>query len=462
MRLMVIALVLGSVAAVPTTSLLQTSKSALLRSVSLEPGWLQASGNDGSGQYVTARVKPDEIVKTVLATGTLVPALNVEVGSVLSGQVSRLRVDFNDKVRKGQVLAELDDRSYALAVDASKAALDGARFAVQGYEAHLKRASLDLWQAEHQLPVFQARVDSAKILLETAERELKRKQWLQDREVAAITDVQNAQSRRDAANSALREAEANLANQTGLVAAAKADVDRARADLAGSQASEKKLDALWQSATVDLERTKIRSPIDGVVVGRSITQGQTLATGLEAKTLFTLAGNLESMKIEARIDESDIAGIKDGQDASFTVDAFPGRTFSAKVKQIRMAPQVLSNVVTYTVVLETTNPGGILLPGMTVMANIETRRTPAGMTVPLAALRYKPKAADAASDQQQSAAASGLVWVLRDGKAVGVSVTKGDSDGKNAVVTSESLRPDDIVILGDKNAAHTHGKTGDT
>ena len=324
-------------------------------------------------------------------------------------------------------------------------------FEIKSYEARLKRAILDLWQTEHQLPVFQARVDAARIALETAEREFKRKQWLQEREVAAAADVQNMQSRRDAATSALREAEANLANQSGLVSAARADVDRARAELANAQATEIRLDALWHSAALDLERTKIRSPVDGVVVGRNITEAQTLATGLEAKTLFIIAGNLDSMEINARINESDIAGIKDGQDATFTVDAFPGRVFSAKVKQIRMAPQVISNVVTYTVVLTTANPDGILLTGMTVMANIVTQRTPATTTVPMAALRYRPRTV-VASNEARPPGASDSIWVLRDGKSVLLPVVKGEEDGKKVVVFSEQLRPTDAVIVGEKNA----------
>jgi HlyD family secretion protein len=217
-----------------------------------------------------------------------------------------------------------------------------------------------------------------------------------------------------------------------------------------------KLDALWRSASVDLERTRIRSPIDGLVVGRNITEGQTLATGLEAKTLFTIAGNLDSMEIQARIDESDIAGIKNGQDATFTVDAFPGRSFSAKVKQIRMAPQVLSNVVTYTVVLKTANPDGMLLPGMTVMANVVTRRTPATMTVPMSALRYKPRAVVASSEALPSVV-SDSVWVLRDGKAVPIAVTRGEGDGKNVMVSSERLRVTDAVVVGEKDAKSRRG-----
>jgi HlyD family secretion protein len=456
MRLMLISLTIGSVAALPATSYLHSSYFDLAK---LESRGLAGEDNAQPG-YVTATVKSEEIVKSVMATGTMVPALNVEVGSVLSGQVSKLLVDFNDHVKKGQVLAELDDRTYALAAEASRAGLEGSKFEIRSQQARLKRAILDLWQTEHQLPVFTARVDVAKVALDTAERDFKRKQWLQEREVAAVADVQNVQAKRDAANASLQEAMANLANQNGMISAAKADVERARADLAAAEAAALKLEAQWRSASVDLERTRIRSPVDGVIVGRTITEGQTLATGLEAKTLFIIAGDLGNMEINARIDESDIAGIKDGQDATFTVDAFPGQTFSAKVKQIRMAPQVLSNVVTYTVVLKTPNPDGTLLPGMTVLANIVTNRSPGSMTVPIAALRYRPRTVVASSDPNIRAVDS--VWVLRNGKALPVAVVKGAEDGRNVAIKSDWLQPNDLVILSDKDAKralHAHGES---
>ena len=449
MRLMAITLVLGSAAAFPATSYLQRTN--------IDAGWMpQFADSGGSEQYVTAPVKEGEIVKTVMATGALIPALNVEVGSVLSGQISKLCVDFNDKVTKGEVLAELDDRTYALAADASRAAMEGAKFGIAGFDARLKRAMLDLWQADHQLPVFTARVDNAKIALETAERDYRRKIWLQERDAAAAMDVQNTQAKRDSLAAVLREAEANLANQTGLISSARADVEKARADLDGAHAAAVRLEAQWQSAAVDLERTKIRSPVDGIILGRNITEGQTLATGLEAKTLFIIAGDLDHMEINARIDESDIASIKDGQSATFTVDAFPGRVFSAHVKQIRMAPQVLSNVVTYTVVLKTSNPDGLLLPGMTVLASIVTHRNPTSTTVPLAALRYRPKTTPSVA-KEDVAKASDSIWVLRDGKPTALTVVKGDEDGKNVVIKSAELRPHDLVILRDKDAAARRG-----
>jgi len=441
MRVMAISyLVLGSAAALPATSYLQH--------VNLQSGWLSAISGDADGtQYVTGSVKTDDLVKTVMATGTLVPALNIEVGSVLSGQVSKLLVDFNDHVKKGQVLAELDDKSYVLAADAARGSFMAAQADIKSHEARLKRATFDLWQAEHQLPVYTARVNAAQTVLDTADREFKRKQWLQGQQVAAPADVQNAEAKRDTAAASLQEAQANLANQTGLISAAKADLDRTIADLDSARATASRLEAQWRSAMVDVDRTKIRSPVDGVVVGRNITEGQTLATGLEAKTLFVIAGDLGHMEINARINESDIAAIRDGQDASFTVDAFPGRMFSAKVKQVRLAPQVLSNVVTYTVVLKTPNPDGMLLPGMTVMANIVTRRSQGATTVPLAALRYHPTLASA----KEGGEASDSIWVLRDGKAVPLPVTKGDEDGRNVAVTSAELLPTDVVIVGEKN-----------
>jgi HlyD family secretion protein len=441
MRLLaIISLVLGSVAAFPATS--------YLKRTSTDAGWMSEFADAaGTSRYVTAPVKAEEVVKTVMATGSLIPSVNVEVGSVLSGQISKLHVDFNDKVTKGQVLAELDDRSYALAADATRAAMEGAKFEIASFEARLKRSILDLWQAEHQLPVFTARVDNAKIALEAAERDYKRKLWLQERETATVTDVQNTQSRRDSLAATLREAEANLANQTGLVSGARADVERARADLAAAQAAQVRLEAQWQSAIIDLERTKLRAPIDGVILGRTVTEGQTLATGLEAKTLFIIAGDLGNMEINARIDESDIASIKEGQPATFTVDAFPGRTFSATVKQIRMSPQVVSNVVTYTVVLKTPNPDGVLLPGMTVLASIVTQRVPAAATVPLAALRYKPKVYSSSRTYGEKQADS--LWVLRVGEPTALPVVKGIENGSNVAVTSDELRSDDMVIVRD-------------
>lgn len=178
------------------------------------------------------------------------------------------------------------------------------------------------------------RVDRAKVAFDIAEREFKRKTWLQERNAAPVTEVQDSQSRLDAAGAALRESQAIFENQANAIDAANADIKRAMIDIGSLRAGVDKASAQLQTALTELDRTKIKSPVDGVIVGRSITEGQTLATGLEAKTLFTIAGDLSHMEVNARVDESDIAKIKVGQSATFTVDLFPGRTFEATVKQI--------------------------------------------------------------------------------------------------------------------------------
>lgn len=413
--------------------------------------WLPVSLTDTAAvpDYVTSPVKIDEVVKTTMATGSLIPSLNVEVGSVLSGQIQKLCVDFNDKVVKGQVLAELDERSFQLAVDASRAALDSARADVKGAEARRDRATVDIQQATEQRAVLEARVDRARVALDLADREFRRKTWLQEHNAAPVAEVQDSQSRREGAAASLRESEAILANQGAVIEAARADMKRATADIATAHANAEKASAQLQSALIDLERTRIKSPIDGIIVGRNVTEGQTLATSLEAKTLFIIAGDLKHMEINARVDESDISKIKVGQDATFTVDAFPGRTFEASVKQIRMAPQVLQNVVTYTVVLTVSNDDYALLPGMTVLAKIVTERLPASVTVPLAALRYHPQDRLAASfGASDGGGDTATLWVLRGNDTPRrISVIKGDDNGREVVVKSNELRPDDRIVI---------------
>lgn len=440
--LLVNSLIFGSVLVWPMTASLhhgETSRSWL--PISLTD---QAPGSD----YVTSPVKVDEVVKTIMATGTLIPAKNVDVGSVLSGQIRKLCVDFNDKVVRGQVLAELDERSFDIAVNAARAALENARAEVRGAEARLERAAISVQQATLQKAVLEARVDRARVALDVADRELKRKLWLQERNAAPLADVQDSQSRRDAAAASLRESKAVLANQAEVIDAARADLKKAKADIAGTRSNAEKAAAQLQSARIDLERTKIRSPIDGIVVGRTLTEGQTLATSLEAKTLFIIAGDLKNMEINARVDESDISKIKVGQDATFTVDAFPGRTFEATVKQIRMAPQVVQNVVTYTVVLTAANDDYALLPGMTVLAKIVTRRLPASVTVPLAALRFHPRD-EARGKPAMRGGDQASLWVLQpDGPPRRISVVRGDDNGRDVVIKSDELRPDDRIVVG--------------
>jgi HlyD family secretion protein len=399
------------------------------------------------GKYDTAPVDAGQIVRTVTATGALNASVEVEVGSQLSGQVERVPVDFNETVVKGEILAQLDPRSYRAQYDAAKFALAAANAQVAIGEAKLKRAQADAEQSGDQNLVMTARVDAARIAAESAMRAAKRKTLLSGSGIVSTADAQDTASRSGVALAAVREAEATLVSQHDAAEAAKADCKRAEAELDVARAEVGRLEATVQSAEIDLERTRIRSPIDGVVVGRLVSEGQTLASTLEAKTLFVVAADLHKMEVYTRVDESEIAAIEPGEAATFEVAAFPHRQFEATVKQVRKAPVVIQNVVTYVVVLTVENRDLSLLPGMTAIARIETARAVAQRSVPLAALRFRPMDGDG---KRLPALAGASVWVLRGGVPLRVNVKLGAQDDRQAAVTDGDLRPGDLVVTGER------------
>lgn len=403
-------------------------------------------------RFTTDVVEGVQMPRTVSATGALNASIVVEVGSQLSGQITSMEVDFNDDVKKGQVLARLDQSTFKEQLGAAQAALESARADARTAEARLARAVIDVQQIRMQRAVLSARADNARVGLDLATRETKRKAALLEKGAAPANDVLDSNSRKEAAQAVLREAEANLEAHGGAVDAAVADVTRVKAEVESAQAAVRRLEAQAASAKVELERTLIRAPIDGVIVGRNVTEGQTLASSLETKTLFNIAGDLRRMQILARIDESDISRISLGQSASFTVDSFPGRDFKAKVTQIRKAPQVVQNVVTYTVVLGVDNDDYALFPGMTVVTKIVTDMLPASLSVPLAALRFKPRAEVIAAVGAQAPAGS-MVWVMRNGTMTPVRVVTGDDDGQRIAVKSTDLQSGDRVIVAEQDAS---------
>ncbi len=405
-------------------------------------------------RYLTSAVEVIVLPRIVSATGALNASIVVEVGSQLSGQITNMAVDFNDDVKKGQVLAQLDQSSFKEQVASAQAAFDGARADARTTEARLARAVIDVQQIRMQRAVLSARTDVARIGMELATRENKRKSALLEKGAAPANDVLDSLSRKEAAQGTLREAEANLEANDGAVDGALADVTRIKAELESSHATIRRLEAQLASAKVDLDRTFIRAPIDGVIVGRNVTQGQTLASSLETKTLFNIAGDLKRMEIYARVDESDISKIALGQDATFTVDSFPGREFNAKVTQIRKAPLVVQNVVTYTVVLGVANDDYALFPGMTVVARIVTDILPSSLSVPMAAMRFKPQVGMVGAGAAQTSAEA-LVWALREGALKPVRVVPGAVNGEYVAVQSEDLRSGDLVVIGDRGLARS-------
>jgi len=405
--------------------------------------------NESQSLYQVSAVTRAELTKTIAATGTIDATINVEVGSQLSGQIASLSADFNDTVSKGQVLAQLDDRTYRAQVGSARAALEGAKADVQVAEAKLARARIDAEQTASQRTVLGARAEVAQLASEIAAREARRKATLGGKGVIAASQVEDAGSHSLEAVATKREADANLATHDTVEHAAQADVVRVAAELEVARAAVHRSEAQLESAVIDLERTRIRSPIDGVVVGRNVTQGQTLASTLETRTLFVVAGDLRRMEVYARVDESDISQIAVGQPAEFTVDSFPDRQFEATVRQIRKEPKIIQNVVTYVVVLVTVNDDLALLPGMTAVAKIETARSLAPVTVPLAALRFRPRLQGDTAAPPPSASTS-VVWTLRGGGPKRVSVTVGSQDSERAEITSGDLREGDRVLTGER------------
>ncbi len=311
--------------------------------------------------YRTARLERGDLQAAVSATGTVTPVSQVQISSQVSGQIKELFVDFNSAVREGQLIARLDPETFEYRVRQSAADVEAARASVLTAQANVQSALAQVSRAQGD--VAEARRD------EQRKRELLAQNFISPAE--------------------LDTAIARTASLAETLKVAQAQVDVARAQVQNAMAVVKQREAQLQQARVDLERTQIRSPVDGIVIKRSIEVGQTVAASLQAPELFVIARNLSDMQVEAAIDEADIARVRDGQKVSFTIDAFPGRSFDGSVKQVRKAAVSAQNVVSYTVVVGFSNVGSLMLPGMTANVRIVTDTRQGVLKVPNAALRVR-------------------------------------------------------------------------
>jgi len=408
------------------------------RSVTAEPS---ALGSD-SPMFRYASIQRGSIEQTITVTGALQPVKTIEVGSQLSGQISKVYVDFNDTVRKDQPLAQIDPRSFAAKVDEAKASVAMALANVDLEKAKLDRAKIDHENARGSKAVLAAKLESAQAVKAAAQRTLQRKLALQSQNVVATTTVEDAQTDFTARLAQEREAEILVTLNSYSVEGASADVRRIEAELDQAKTAVPEKEAILRAAQADLDRTVIRSPIDGVVVGRFINEGQTLAVGLESRTTFLVAHRLEDMEIHAQVDEADIGRIGANQRAYFTVDSYPDRRFEAFVRQIRKAPQTNQHVVTYTVVLSTSNLDGALLPGMTALVKIVIDRQDDVLKVPVAALRFQPAGMRAADGRDG-------VWVrTTSGSLKHVAVTVGTAGAEQVALKSGDLAEGNQVAVG--------------
>lgn len=297
--------------------------------------WLRSPG-DTPVIYKTARIDRGSVEQVVTASGQLSAVVTVQVGSQVSGMIQRLAADFNDQVREGQIIAQIDATRFRATLQQAQAALKNA----------------------------QASAARARVSQNHARREYDRAKALSDRKVIGEAELEDL----------------------------RAKYELAAVELSSSEAQVSQARAALNAARVDLERTTIRAPISGTVLQRTVDVGQTVAASLQAPTLFTIAQDLAKMEVRAQVDEADVGKLRENLEAWFTVDAYPSREFVATIHQIRSNPNVQQNVVTYDAILRVDNPDGKLRPGMTANVRIVSERRDNVLRVPNAALRFKPPA----------------------------------------------------------------------
>lgn len=396
--------------------------------------------------YVTMPVEHGPLTETITATGTVDVMVKVDVGSQVSGRIEEVRADFNTAVKKGAPLAVIDRQGFEARVEEARAAVEIALAAVEVQAAVLEKAAVGIVTAQLDRGVYRAKVDQAEASLSVVQSRLRRKEALGKNGTVSAADLEEDRGAVLTARAQLREAEALYAASEQHIASAQADFARAQAELAGARANVPQKQAALQLAQVELERTTIRSPIDGVVIDRSIDEGQTVAAALEAPKLFTIAGELRRMVVHVNVDETDIGRIRPGQQAVFTVDAFPAERFPGTVSEIRKSAKVFQNIVTYTVVLNTENPEELLFPGMTALVDILVKHTGPALKIPTSTLSYRPSAASRAGVPEGAA----VVWRLSPaGQPEAVEVTTGDHDASHTAVSPGALRQGDQLISGE-------------
>ncbi len=393
-------------------------------------------------QYRTVPVGYADITAAVEETGTINPVNQVLVGSEASGMIKTLNADFNSVVKKGQVLATLDSTTLQAAVDSATANLALAR-------ANLNSARVN--------------VDKMKDQLDLANMTLQREEPLVKQGLAA-------QSQLDADTTAAETAKQDYLSAQSAVQVAQAQVSV--------------IEGALEQARYNLSRTVIKSPIDGIVMARNVSVGQTVAASLQTPTLFILATNLTDMQVDTSVDEADVGSVHKGQPASITVTAFPNVTFSGTVEQVRVNPTTVQNVVTYDAVIAVHDTSGRLLPGMTAQVKVEVGKQAHVLSIPIAAVLYRPLPARASGGSGGGgfggAAAAGFiqsgtpagppvagapgsrvtVWTLREGRPVPVQVVIGLSDGKNIEITSGSLHEGDQLIIAQRSGGDGGNQRG--
>jgi HlyD family secretion protein len=431
--------------------------------------------------YTTAPIVRQTLVQSVTASGTVNPQNTVTVGTQVSGIISALYVDYNSKVKVGEVLARIDPSTFQSQLDQSSAALAQAQAQTSEASANANASSSGVAVASANDAAQIAETTSVKTNIAKAQSALTLAQTQAQRDQTLFTQGYIPQETVQGDQSTVAQDAAALASAQAAYIQAQAQTIASNATVGQSGSSAQALVASVQAARanvaaaaatvaqsqLNLQHTVITSPVNGTVVARDVSVGQTVAASLAAPTLFSIAENLEQMEVDINVGEPDIGGIAPGNQVNFTVLAYPTTTFTGTVTQLRINPQTLNNVVTYDVVVDVPNPKGILLPGMTANATIDTASAPNALIVPLAALQFgltsSGKAGSAATGSAPwgqtlgsasspvNATATGTVYVLNNGKLTAEAVTVLLTNSTQAAVSAvagSTLNVGDLVVVG--------------
>ncbi|HVW85764.1 MAG TPA: efflux RND transporter periplasmic adaptor subunit [Bryobacteraceae bacterium] len=340
--------------------------------------------------YITAKIDRGDIESTVTTTGALNAVITVQVGSQVSGNIIALYADFNTKVKKGQLVAEIDPAPFQAAVDQATASLNAARAAAVTAQAVLAKAQSDLVSAVANVSSQKANAVKAQSAVDFARVVNERRQIMVKNGSTSQEDADTAQAAYDQALASMEAARAAVNAAEAVANSAGKQVDVAQNQLHQAKAVVQQNAAVLAQAQLNLSHTRILAPVDGTVESRNMDVGQTVAASFQAPTIFLIAQDLTKMQVDTNVDESDIGRIHPDQRATFTVDAWPGRVFRGRVSQIRQAPINVQNVITYDVVIQVANDDLKLFPGMTANVTISVGRASNVLRLPKAALRFQP------------------------------------------------------------------------
>jgi HlyD family secretion protein len=398
--------------------------------------------------YETVPVERGSIQAKITATGNLNAVVDVLVSSQVSGNIKTLYADWNSKVKKGQLVALIDPQIFQAEVDQASATFRSAHAATITAQAQIEKAKSDLSAANASEKNAEA-IAAKNVANETnAKAQWERAEALLREQVMAQQDYDTVKATYNAsqAQAAADQAQIDAAKQN--IRSAEASVQVAQSQLVTAQAQERQTQAVLQQAQINLDHTRIMAPVDGTVVARRMDVGQTVAATLNPPTIFEIAQDLTKMQVDTSVDESDVGNVAKGQAATFIVDSYPDMTFRGVVADIRKAPIITQNVVTYDVVITVDNSDLKLFPGMTANVTILAAKLDDTLKVPNSVLRFRPSAAvlkktglpAVQADKQQ-------VYVLAGGKLTAVPARFGLSDGKYTAVRSNQLQPGAQVVV---------------